>query len=330
MICNPDTMNARRISVIIPTYGRADMVAMCVTSFLATNWPNLEVIVVDDCSPDNTREKIESEFGDDARVKYVKNERNSLSAHSRNHGASVATGDYLFFIDDDNTVRKNILEELVASFDRNPEAGFVAPITGNAVKGRFCVWTIGSYFNPWTSQGRDVRPLPKFVEDIPADALDYPTMYSPNAFMVTRKAFDAVGGFDEVMRMQFDESDFGYRVCEAGFKAFIAAKAITEHHGYLDPGTVPVLRGLGIGRPDRAFAFGRNRSIFARRHYTFLQSLVVAFFFAPISAIYYGQLAFRNKRPDIAWAYIKGSFAGTFGLYPRYDFPWRTGCGLQS
>ena len=308
---------SRRISVIIPTYNRADMVVKCVTSVLEADWENLEVIVVDDCSTDATQETMAAAFGEDCHVVCIKNKQNSLSAYSRNHGASIATGDYLFFLDDDNIVHKDIFIELLASFDRHPEAGLVAPITGNYSRGRLRVWTIGSYFNPWTSMGRDVRPLPEFVEDIPSDILDYPTRYSPNAFMVSRAAFNAARGFDEVMRMQFDESDFGYRVCEAGFSAFIAARAITEHHGYLDPDTTPVLRGMGIGRPERAFAFGRNRTIFARRHFSFLQALSVAFAFAPLSAVYYGWVALRNHRADIAWAYIKGSFAGTFGIYDR-------------
>lgn len=305
----------KRISVVIPTYNRADMVVRCVDSVLAANWENIEVVVVDDCSTDATQEVLAKAFDADNRVICIKNERNSLSAYSRNHGASVATGDYLLFLDDDNIVHKDIFIELMASFERNPGAGLVAPISGNFSKGRLRVWTIGSYFNPWTSMPMDVRPLPAFVEDLPPNILDYPTRYSPNAFMVSREAFDSVGGFDEAMRIMFEESDLGYRICEVGYSAFIAARAVTEHHGYQDPDTTPVLRGLGLGRPDRAFVFGRNRTIFARRHFSFLQALSVAFVFAPLSAVYYGMVALRNHRIDIAWAYAKGSFAGTFGLY---------------
>ena len=318
-------MEVKRISVVVPTYNRADMVVECVRSVLDTGWPNLEVIVVDDCSPDDTRGAVAAAFGKDCRVVYVKNERNSQAAYSRNHGASVATGDYILFLDDDNLVRKDIFIELMAAFGRHPDAGFVAPISGNVCKGRLLVWTIGSFFSHWTSQPRDTRPMPMFVDEIPSRPLDYPTSYSPNAFMVSREAFDATGGLDDVMRIQFEESDFGYRICRAGFKAFIASRAVTEHHGYLDPDTEPVLRRLGIGRADRAYVFGRNRTVFARRHFTFLQSLVVAFVFAPLSAAYYGLVALRNARVDIAWSYLRGTLAGMFGLYPRSEFKYRVG-----
>lgn len=313
------------ISVVIPTYNRARMVRECVASILETGYSQLEVLVVDDCSPDDTKDELSRFFAEDARVHYLKNERNSLSAHSRNHGASHAKGEYIYFTDDDNIVDPQLFTELLKTFDRHPKAGFVAPITCNVSGKKRLVWTIGSYFNPWTSQCSDVRPMPSCVEDIPSDVDDYPTRYSPNAFMVTRAAFDAVGGFDEVMRMQYDESDFGYRVCEAGFEAYISARAHTDHHGFLDPGTTPILRTLGIGRPNRAFAFGKNRVIFARRHFSFLQALSVAFVFAPLSAVYYGWLSVRHLRFDIAFSYLAGTLAGMFRLYRSFDFTCRVG-----
>ncbi len=318
-----------KISVVIPTFNRAEMVCDCVASVLATGYPDLEVLVVDDCSPDDTKGALARRFPDEGRVRYLRNRANSLSAHSRNHGAQFATGDYIYFTDDDNVVLPAIFTELLATFARHPDAGFVAPVTCNMSDGRRLVWTIGSYFNPWTSQGADVRPMPRYAEDIPADVDDYPTHYSPNAFMVTREAFDAVGGFDEVMRMQYDESDFGYRVVESGRKAYIAARAWTEHLGFLDQNNVPVLRALGIGKPARAFAFGRNRTIFARRHFGFLQALSVALLYAPLSALYYGWTALRNGRPDIAFAYGAGTLCGMFGFYRRSRFVCRAGRGCE-
>lgn len=319
----------KKISVVIPTYGRAQMVCDCVQSVLDTGYPDLEVIVVDDCSPDDTGVLVTGRFGDNPRVRYVRNERNSLAARTRNHGAAYATGDIIFFLDDDNVVHKDIFEEMLASFDHHPKAGFVAPIACDMDRGRRRVWTIGSYFNPWTSQCADRCPKPEFVEDIPDGIEEYPTLYSPNAFAVTRTAFDAVGGFDEVMRMMYEESDFGCRVIEAGFEAYISAKSRTDHYGYLDAATTPVLRRLGIGRPARAFTFARNRMIFSRRHFSFLQSLVIATVFAPLSAAYYGWVALKNRRPDIAAAYCAGTVAGILGIYAKSRFDCKAGSALR-
>jgi GT2 family glycosyltransferase len=167
------------------------------------------------------------------------------------------------------------------------------------------------------------------VEDIPDDVTEYPTLYSPNALAVKREVYDICGGFDEVMRMTYEESDFGSRVAKAGFEAYISAKARTDHYGYLDAETTPVLRRLAIGRPVKAFTFARNRLIFARRHFSFLQSFVVAVLFAPLSAVYYGWVALKNKRIDIAAAYCAGTILGVLGIYPRSRFDCRAGSALR-
>ena len=61
--------SAVKVSVIIPTFNRAEMVCRCVKSVLDSDCPDIEVIVVDDCSPDDTGIKIKAQFGD--AVKYI-------------------------------------------------------------------------------------------------------------------------------------------------------------------------------------------------------------------------------------------------------------------
>lgn len=305
---------APKISVIIPTFNRARMVGDCVASVLATAWPSLEVIVVDDCSPDDTVGELKRRFGDDARVKYLRNEHNSFQAVSRNNGARLATGDYLFILDDDNCVQKDVFTELMAAFARHPDAGLIAPLAVHQRPGKEnVIWTLGSDFSRWTSQPRDTYPNLPFAE-LPSDPIDWPTTYSPNAFMVPRSVYAELHGMDERYVQIFEESDFGWRVVESGRTAWIATRARTDHLGFLEPGCVPELRQLGIEKPYRTYCFARNRLRFARRHFNFLQILSVTCVFAPLSAVYYGFVAIRNHRWDIAWAYVRGTLAGMFGV----------------
>ena len=300
------------ISVIIPTFNRAEMVCRCVRSILDTEWPKLEVIVIDDCSPDDTGTRIKEQFGD--KVKYIRNERNSFQAVSRNNGAKIATGDYLFFLDDDNIVDKRIFIEMTQAFSENARLGLVTPMSIHIRPGKNnVIWSLGSDFNRWTSQPKDYCPnLP--VAELPESPASYPTSYYPNGFMVPRKVFDAVGGFDEKYVQIFEESDLGWKIGEAGYEEIVLTTARTEHHGFLEPGCVPELRQLGIEKPYRTYCFARNRLRFARKHFSFLQILSVTLVFAPLSAVYYGAVALKNKRPDIAWSYLKGTLVGILGL----------------
>ena len=302
------------ISAIIPTFNRAAMACDCVASVLAQEGITLEVIVVDDCSHDDTKTRIGERFGGDSRVKYIRNEKNSFQAVSRNNGAKIANGEFLLFLDDDNILGTDALMLLVDEFRKNPKLGLAAPMAVHKRPGKNnLIWSLGSDFNRWTSQPRDNCPnLP--LEKLPLEPKTYPTSYYPNGFMVPRAVYDAVGGFDESYEQIFEESDFGWKIREAGYEAVISTVARTDHLGFLEPGCVPELRQLGIEKPYRTYCFARNRLRFARKHFSFLQILSVTFVFAPLSAAYYGLVAFRNHRPDIAWAYLKGTFRGIFAL----------------
>lgn len=323
-------MNAmKKISVVIPTYGRAQMVCDCVASVLAQKGVSIEVVVVDDCSPDDTGQKIKERFGSDGRVRYIRNKKNLFQAVSRNNGAKIAKGEYLFFLDDDNLLVENTVAELICCLKRHPGAGLVAPLSIHLRSGRENVaWTLGSDFNRWTSQPKDKQPNTP-VELLPKMPVDYPTTYSPNAFLVPRKIFEAVGGFEELYEQIFEESDLGWRIMEAGYTGWITTLSVTRHTGFLEPGCVPALRLLGIEKCYRTYCFARNRLIFSRRHFSFLQALVVAVIFAPLSAVYYGWVAVKNGRADIAAAYFAGTVVGILGLYPKTRFNCKAGSALS-
>ena len=273
------------LSVVIPTFNRAPMVKRCVASVLASGGVDLECIVVDDHSPDDTGTVLHEAFGSDSRY--------------RNAGARLARGSFLLFLDDDNIVAPDMCARLVAALRDHPELGLAAPLSVHVLAdGRREVWTLGSDFDRRTSQPRDRSPRCREA-DVPAGEELLPTTYSPNAFCVPRAVFDEVGGFDEAFVQIFEESDFGWRILATGRTAAIVAAARTDHHGFLEPGCVPALRALGIEKPYRTFCFSRNRLWFVRRHFRLPGRLAVVFVFGPLSVLWYGATALRHGRPGI-------------------------------
>ena len=86
------------VSVIIPTYNRAKYLRQCIESVLSQDYPNLEIIVVDNGSTDNTPEILAS-FGN--KIKCLKEEKGGASA-SRNKGLRAARGEFIAFLDSDD------------------------------------------------------------------------------------------------------------------------------------------------------------------------------------------------------------------------------------
>ena len=304
------------ISVIIPTFNRAEMVCRCVQSVLGSTYPDIEIIVVDDCSPDDTGKAISAHFSRDTRVKYHRNCKNMQLGGSRNAGAELASGKYLLFLDDDNIVDPNMIRLLVDDLEAHPDLRFIAPMAvhagGGSKDGK--IWTLGSDFNRWTSQPNDYLPnLP--VDKLPSDTIRFTTSYCPNAFAVRKQDHDAVNGFCEKLPFYYDDADYAWRILkQTKGLSWILSTAVTKHQNFLSNDDCLELRELGINTTRRAYLLGRNRLRFVRRHFSPLQILSVTFVFAPLSAVYYGLVALKNNRPDIAWAYFKGTIAGIFGL----------------
>lgn len=98
----------KKVSVIIPTYNREKTLKRSVDSVLKQTYTNIEVIIVDDCSIDNTEEIVKS-WGN-SKIKYYKLEKNSGACVARNYGIEKATGEYIAFQDSDDEWYKNKLE----------------------------------------------------------------------------------------------------------------------------------------------------------------------------------------------------------------------------
>ncbi len=111
----------RLVSVVIPTYNRADLVCESLDSVLSQDYPNFEMIVVDDGSTDDTREVIRARFGD--TVRYI-HQHNAGPAAARNTGIRAARGEYIAFQDDDDLWLPGKLARQVEALERRPDHGF--------------------------------------------------------------------------------------------------------------------------------------------------------------------------------------------------------------
>lgn len=106
------------ISVIIPVYNAEKYLPKCIESVLQQTYSNLEIIMVDDGSQDNSVSIIESYQARDSRIKLITQKNSGVSA-ARNTGIRNATGEYIGFVDSDDWIDSGMYETLLELLDKN-------------------------------------------------------------------------------------------------------------------------------------------------------------------------------------------------------------------
>lgn len=169
--------SSSQVSVIIPTYNRAEMVGEAIESVLNQDFSSFELIVIDDGSTDQTSKVLRS-FG--RRIRSIRQENKGVSA-ARNLGICHASGEWIAFLDSDDLWLPGKLTAQVDFFRRNPAS------------------LICQTQEIWIRNGRRVNP--KHRHEKRSGMIFEPSLalclVSPSAVMIRRSLFDLVGRFDE-------------------------------------------------------------------------------------------------------------------------------------
>jgi glycosyltransferase involved in cell wall biosynthesis len=166
------------VSVVIPTYNRDAVVTRAIDSVLTQTYDDFEVVVVDDCSTDDTRAVVE-EY-DDARIRYIRHDENQGACAARNTGIEHSDGRYVAFLDSDDEWDETKLAKQVKCMERAPESVGVVYI-GYRVK---------------RSDDVELGQVPSKRGDIHRDQLAKDWVSPTSAVLVDRECFESVGTFD--------------------------------------------------------------------------------------------------------------------------------------
>jgi len=181
------------VSIVLPTYKRAHVLPSAIKSVLDQTYRNLELIVVDDNSPDATRDVVAT-FSD-PRIHYVRNEPNLKLPRALNRGFSLARGEYLSWTSDDNLYGENAIEKMVA-----------------AIRQRKCDFVFADYyqFADLDAQG---RPLEIRHNKLPDTLQLEKGNHIGACFMYTRQVYEAVGEYDPELFL-VEDYDYFMRIAE--------------------------------------------------------------------------------------------------------------------
>ena len=107
------------VSVIMPSYGSEKFISKSIDSVLLQTYDNWELIIIDDCSPDESNKIIKEYLSKDSRIKFVKLEKNSGAAVARNKGIEIAKGRFIAFLDSDDLWLPEKLEKQISFMKDN-------------------------------------------------------------------------------------------------------------------------------------------------------------------------------------------------------------------
>ena len=100
------------VSVVVPMYNAEKFIRSCVDSALNQTMKNVEVIIVDDCSPDNSLNLCREIYGSNDRVKIIQQPKNTGVGAARNRGIKEASGEYIAFLDSDDEIMPEHLQKM--------------------------------------------------------------------------------------------------------------------------------------------------------------------------------------------------------------------------
>ena len=212
------------VSIVVLTYNNLEFTRNCLDSLLEfTNYPNWELVIVDNASSDGSQEFLRTFAEQQANVKLILNEENAGFAAGNNVGIQNSTGEYIVLLNNDTIVTRGWLWGLIRYFLRDKSLGLLGPVTnniGNEAK-------IDIHYDNMDQMAIESR---KYTSERSRQLL-YINTVAFFCAVIRRQVIDEIGQLDEVFGCGFfEDDDFCVRARNAGFKIAIADDVYIHHH----------------------------------------------------------------------------------------------------
>lgn len=199
-----------KISVVIPTYNRASIIRESIVSVINQTYDIDEIIVVDDCGNDNTKEMISSI--NDTRIQYIKLPENKGQSFARNYGVSIAKNPWIAFQDSDTLWHTDKIQKQVDYINQHDGCQVVYSAYQRDDNGLI----LPTCFNLNQYEGNILSTL------LIRNTVDAPTI------LITKSLFEKTGGFDEYMR-SLEDWDLAIRIAQIEPLGFINIPLLTSY-----------------------------------------------------------------------------------------------------
>lgn len=283
-----------KVSIITVNYNETAVTCALLDSIRRQAYRNVEVIVVDNASLENPTSVFQSRYPE---VKFLRSERNLGFAGGNNLALSVASGEYLFFVNNDAELVPGCIETLVQVLEKQPTIGLISPL--------ICYFPedprqipIVQYagmtpVSPFTGRNHTLGEREREQGQFSSTG---PTAYAHGAaMMVPKKVLEQVGPMWEGFFLYYEELDWAERIRRAGWEIWITPQARVLHKESL------TIDKMGT---TKTFYLTRNRILFMRRNFGSWQL-----------AVFFAFLMLVTLPKNTLMYLLKGDFANLKAFY---------------
>jgi len=210
-----------KVTIIVLNWNGRNLLKKCLDSVIKTNYPNFEVIVVDNASNDGSQSIIEKHY---ANVRLIENMKNIGYAGGNNVAIKCTEGDYVVLLNNDTIVYRDWISELIKIASTDYRIGILG-----------CkVYVMGTNIIQHAGCELSFISKPFFTRSLEEDRGQYNEVsdvdyISGEAMMIKRDVFDKVGLLDLDYFAYWEDVDFCYRTRKAGYRIVYVPKSIIEH-----------------------------------------------------------------------------------------------------
>jgi len=217
------------VSIIIPHWNGIDVVTECLRSLQKSTYSNIEIIVVDNNSTDDSVNQIRKKF---QKVILFENIKNEGYAGGCNRGAEIAKGKYLVFLNNDTVQKPNWIVPLVEMLEKNKNIAAVQPKILNYYDKKKFDYAGGAggkmdFLCFPFARGRIFNE--QEIDSKQYDSKEKVFWSSGTAFMVRTSVFEQIGKFDEIFFAHMEEIDLCWRFYLAGHEVWCDPKSVIYH-----------------------------------------------------------------------------------------------------
>jgi GT2 family glycosyltransferase len=258
--------NSPLIYIIVLSYNAFEDISLCIDSLTKCTYPNLEILIVDNCSTDGTKERLNKKY---PQLNIISSGYNGGYAAGMNYGAKYAlekNAEYILVLNQDTEVTPGFLQPMVDAMERDSQIGIVSPKVGYT-DAKDIIYCAGGILNKWkcvAECGFQGKPFNEYANN---------DRYLDDAegcgFLVRAEVFRNVGFLNEKFFMYFEDIEFSSRVLTK-YKILYCSSSVIYHKS-------------GGGKSWRAhspiysYYFNRNR-LYYYKNAPFYYKMYVLFF----------------------------------------------------